>query len=459
MNIYKSLTFWSLLLSGLFLCAQWIPFTGVILMMMQAHVFAGILPHLIVCAILFDFFAFRAPKTLFILPFLPYCLYFYYYSSEQENISNIETAIRDANPSEIITYDPDKHALLSSDIGTSYKVPVTFSVNNNFPQGYMSQRIATQELCQEARNNEEWQRAFPVNWYKYGKGGYRKQFKNICRFEMPEAPTKQLLRVETKEDKAKGEKLQKEVYSFYLDDQPIGEYTAATYAALPSFPIFAIGCFLNSAAPSWDCFFNIAREKRILNVFPADAGFNTKDDSIVAQLLGIEKYSERELRNFTDYPETKEILGAIIARKENETSADFDKWGLRKDGPYQPKLGMKDGYPSYEGGVYQGSKGGSFKSFIKEHEGGIIYLDIDAKPNANTRLFSNWAVCEIGEKCNSRTDNYYVFQNKDGTPHNFEKKGLFKGFFFVGREVLSEGPDQDTRTVLTILSQDDLDKE
>ncbi len=443
--------------------AQWIPYTGVLLMMMQAHVLAGMIPHFVAIALFLDFLIKRAPKALLVIPILPYCVYFYYYFAEQQTIKNIEASIREGNPSYIIAYNPDTHALLPSGIGISYKIPVIFSVNNNFPEGYMSQRLATQELCQKARNNKEWRRAWPVNWYRYGRGGFTKRFKNVCRFEMPETPTKQLLKVVTKEDKAKGEKLRKTVYSFFLDDKPLGEYTAATYAALPSFPNFVIGCFLNSAAPSWDCFFNIAREKHALNVFPSDGGFDVQDNSVVAKLLGIEKYTEQELRNFTDYPEAKEILSAIIEKKANETPADFDEWGLRKDGPYQPAISERQGYPSFSGIVFHGNKGGPFRNFIKEHEGRIVYLDIEAKPNAKKFGFTNYGVCKAGEQCNGRTDNSYQLKNEDGSRHFFEEEGKFKGFFLVGAETLFENKynkgDNDTITVLTFMSPKNLDDE
>lgn len=458
MNIFKSFTFWVLLLSGLFMFAQWIPYTGVILMMFQAHVFAGLIPHFVAIALLLDLLIKRVPKVLLVIPILPYCVYFYYYFAEQETIKNIEASIRDANPSHIIAYNPDTHALLPSGIGISYKIPVIFSVNNNFPEGYMSQRVATQELCQEARDNKEWRRAWPVNWYRYGRGGVTKRFKNVCRFEMPETPTKHLLKVVTKEDKSKGEKLRKKVYSFFLDDKPLGEYTAATYAALPSFPNFVIGCFLNSAAPSWDCFFNIVRKKHVLNVFPSDSGFDAQDNSVVAELLGIEKYTEQELRKFTDYPETKEILSAIIEKKENETPADFDVWGLRKDSLYQPTIGEKEGFPSIKWTVYSRNKAGPFYDFIKKHEGGIVYLDIEHKDTrTRKKSIGVHAVCKLNEPCNSRTDKSFQFKNQDGSPH-FAEGNKFKGFFLVGPETLFETKynkgDDDTITVLTHISDE-----
>ena len=178
----------------------------------------------------------------------------------------------------------------------------------------------------------------------------------------------------------------------------------------------------------------------------------------MARLLGIEKYTEEELRNFTDYPETKEILSAIVEKKANETPADFDEWGLRKDGLYQPVISEKDGYPSFSGVVFHGKKGGPFKKFIKQHEGNIVYLDIEAKPNAKKFGFTNYGVCETDEGCTGRTDNTYIFQDENNKKYIFEKEGQFAGFFKVGPETPVEHSgnigDNDTRTVLTIVSDE-----
>lgn len=451
MNIFKSFTFWVLLFSGLFMFVQWIPYTGVILMMMQAHVFAGLIPHFVAIALFLDLLIKRAPKALLIIPILPYCVYFYYYSAEQETIKSIEASIRSENPSHIISYNFDEYALISSHMVTVYKIPVTYGINNNFPEGYMSHRLATQELCQKAVDNKEWKRAWPVNWYRYGRNGFTKRFTNLCRFEMPETTNKPLLRVIEKEDKTKGEKLKKTVYSFSLDDKPLGEYTAATYAALPAFPTFFIGCWLNSGAPSWDCFFRIARKKRVLDVFPTDSSFDAKDSSVVARLLGIEKYSEEELRNFTDYPETKEILSTIAEKKANETPADFDEWGLRKDGPYQPVVTTKNGVPSFTGKIFTHDKGGPFYRFIKENEGGVVYIKISTSPNINKmdHYIRNYGVCGITRKnCSVRTIDYYHFRNADGSELKVQKNGVYEGYFLIKYQ-LTKSRDSDPNAYVT----------
>lgn len=422
------------------------------------------MPHVVALALAFDLLIKKAPKVLLLIPILPYAVYYVYFINELVKIKDMEAEFQRQNPSEIIVYNSEVHALVvSSNMTKHYKIPVSYSYNGNFPEGFLSHRLATQAKCMKAKGIKKFTHTFGVSWSSYGKNRYYKRFPNVCHFRMPEKPTKELLEVQKQEDSDKKEKLQKTVYKFFLNDKPLGEYTAAYYAALPAFPRFVIGCSLISSAPEWKCVSQLMREKKYLDTFPSEAKKDIKDYWVVARLLNIDKYTEEELKNFQDYPQTEQVLGTLIRQKENETPADFDEWGLRKDGPYQPAISEQQGYPSFSGIVFHGNKGGPFRSFIKEHEGRIVYLDIEAKPNAKKFGFTNYGVCKAGEQCNGRTDNSYQLKNQDGSRHLFEKEGKFKGFFLVGAETLFENKynkgDNDTITVLTFMPAENLDDE
>lgn len=453
-----SLTFWALLVFGILVGLQWFPVTGVILMMFAAPIWVGYMPHVIVLALFCDLLAKKAPKIFLVVPILPYIIYYGYFFAEGVTIKNLEAGLKEQNPSEIIAYDPELHSLIAdSPMVEYYEIPVSYSHNDNVPEGFLSHRLVTQSLCKKAKGIKEFTNAFGVSWISYGKKFHYKSFPNVCLFQTPEKPGKALLKVGRFEDNDKRQKLQKTTYKFYLDNKFLGEYTVAYYVSLPIFPQFFIGCSLISSAPEWKCFSQIMRKKRVLDTFPSDDGGNNRQDYwIVARLLGIRKYTEEDLKNFQDSSETKRVLGDLIKQKDNETSEDIDEWGLRKDSLYQPKITEKNGYPRFEGVVYYGNKGGPFRDFIEKNEGRIVYLDIEAKPNARQHSFTNYGVCRAGEKCTNRTDSSYHFKNEDGSWHNFEEEGKFRGFFLVGSKNQYNRGDNDTITILTFVPLEEL---
>lgn len=458
--LLTTFTFWCLLVFAVLVGLQWFPITGVFLMMFAAPFWVGYMPHVIACAVFVDILQKKAPKILLLLPIAPYFVYYGFFFVELNKIATIENEIKEQNPSQIIEYNPQLHSLvMGENMVKQYKIPVSYSPNNNFPEGYLSHRIVTQKLCKKGKGLKHFTHTFGVSWSSYGKNRFYKRFPNVCHFRIPEKPEHTLLKVSRTEEKDQDNRLQKTHYNFYLGDKLLGQYTSASYAALPSFPQFIIGCALNSAAPSWDCFHQLRRTKKILQTFP-DKEPKHQNNAVVMRLLKIEKYTEEELKNFTDYPDTLNTLGKLIEQKENEKPEDLDQWGLRKDSLYQPNIGDRDGYPSFQGVVYDRKKGGPFKEFIKQHEGQIVYLDIEAKPNARTHGFTNYGVCKTSVECNVRTDNSYHLKNKDGSWHNFEEKGKFKGFFIVGQETVFESKynkgDNDTITVLTFLHGEEL---
>lgn len=431
------------------------------MMMLGAAVLIGYMVHVLAMAIVFDCFTKKFSKKWLLVPIVPYVLYYLFFSLEFFKIQKIEYEARQENPSEIIAYNPDIHSLVyNSNMTEYYKIPVSFSPNVNFPEGYLSYRTLTQNLCKRAKNAKDFTYTSGVGWSTFKNKKYSfKRFTNVCEFRMPEKPTNTLLEVKKEEVGNRKEKLQKIIYTFFLGGEYLGQYTSVSYKRLPYFPKFIIGCGLNSSVAEWQCAFNLMRENKHLDTFPKKSQ-NYDDYWVVARLLDIEKYTEDELRNFEDYPENKMVLTDLINQKENTTPAEIDEWGLRRDGLYQPNISKFNGYPSLEGVIYHGNKGGPFKKFIKEHEGKIVYLDIEAKPNARKASFQNYGVCKINEKCNSRTDNSYQFKNKDGTAHNFLEEGHFNGFFLVGSEKLFENRynkgDNDTITILTFIPREEL---
>lgn len=459
--LFSLISFWTALIFVVLLGLQWFPLTGVFLMFFAAPIWVGYIPHLIAFVSVFDLVNNNAPRYMLIVPAIPYFIYYVFFFFDQRTIHNMETELRDKNPSEIISYNPTKHSLvIDSNMTGRYVIPVSYRHNDNYPEEYLSHRLITLRLCNEVKGVKEFSRTYGVFRSSDKKHKSRIRYSNLCYFSMPEKPSQKLLKVEKIRQDSKKDNFKKNIFHFYLDDEFLGQYINASYMALPSFPKLITGCFLISSPAKWHCMFEFQRGEKILNTFPLNNQINSYNDWFVARLLKIKKYSDYELQNFQDFPKNTEVLSALIESNKNETSDDFDEWGLRKDSLYQPKLSNYKGYPSFKGVVFSRNKGGPFQGFIEKNRGQIVYLDIWAKPNASRNSFRNYGVCRVDEQCNLRTDTSYFFKNKDGRQHNFAKKGKFKGFFLVGRKVLSNDKynqgDDDSYTTLTIISPNDL---
>ena len=418
--LFSLMTFWTSLIFVILLGLQWFPLTGIFLMLIAAPIWVGFIPHLIAFVAVFDLMNNNVPRCLLIVPAIPYFIYYSFFLLDHRTISKIEADLRDKNPSEIIKYNPNEHSLVvASNMTGRYAIPVSYRYNDNYPEEYLSHRLITLNLCNEVKGVKEFSRTNRVSRSSDKKHNNRIRYPNLCYFSMPERPSKKLLKVVKFREALQKGNFQKSVYQFYLDDEFLGEFINASYMALPNFPRLITGCFLFSSPAKWQCMFEFQREKKVLNTIPIDSQTNSNNDWFVARLLNIKKYSDYELQTFQDFPENTEILFALIEHNKNETSDDFDEWGLRKDSLYQPKLSNYKGYPSYKGVVFSRNKGGPFQDFIEKNREKIVYLDIWAKPNASHNSFMNYGVCKVDEECNLRTDTSYFFKNKDGRQHNF----------------------------------------
>lgn len=452
-----------------------IPFTGLFLMfaMALAGPIWGLLPHLIIVAFIKDIFSNRLPRAFLIAPILIYGAYYVYYVSEEIQVLTVAADLQKANPKSIVEYDPNKHILLTQDqgdLGRYYKIPVIYDKNPHFPEGALSYRVASPKLCGEARNLQiEYMSPTYFSWMEFKDVSGRDYYfsPNVCQITSAEKipVNKSVLNVvRTEEGSAskenKGKLIYKTTYDFYTNDIKSGTFIAARRSQLTLFPLFLAGCGFNSSPAAWICFADFYRKPTPLNTYPDGINVDPRRVNPIAIMLGLQKYEETDLKDFSDFPETVKYMNALLEKKRNEKPEDFNVWGIRKDSLYMPKIGKKDTADSFEGIVASGDKGGEFYSFIKNHEGQIVYLDIDARSNQRLDSFTNYGVCKLRENCTGRTDDSYQFFNKDGTRHPFLEEGKFKGFFQVGRAELFEGQynmgDNDTITKLIFISSDSL---
>lgn len=449
----------------------------------------GFIPHIVSLAFLIDILAKRLPHFLIFIPIALYGAYYAVWLTEFTSIKLAENRIQTENKLQNVAFDRKRDALVYSNAQsfvTSHEIAVAYEPNPNFPEGYLSYRLVTADKCSDLWSagvlGEKGLGLFYTCWpvgdasQKYGWSSH------VQKLQMPDHPDKEPIEAIIDNDsKSYGSGyrrsffgiwfqsgifgpslIHEQVYTFRRADKILAVYKMASIARLPWFPFLTVGCGLNSASASWGCFAGFNRSNKYLDTTPISLDKSLYGVEPVAVVLKIPEYKPETFTSFADFSENIHFIDMLLMQKKNEKPEDFDEWGLRKDSIYQPKIGERNGYPSFEGVVYSGNKGGPFRDFIKQYEGKVVYLDIEAKPNARQNSFMNYGVCKVSEKCNDRTDNSYQFRNDDDSWHNFEEEGKFKGFFLVGSENLFENQDdkrdKDTITILTFMPSEKLDQ-
>ena len=291
----------------------------------------GCFPHLILLCMAADILNKKASKILLLIPLLPYALYYVFFVHEAFHIRGIERNMKEKKPSEVITYNPQIHSLvIDHAINARYKVPVRFVRNPGFPDGYESSRLASRKLYARRGLSNRYEVMAHMSWSLFfpqiPKGA--EEFKNIGNFYSSEKPDKSLLEVQISRKRQPDPLLDEMIYKFSLNQKIVGEYTNGSYQKLANFPMLYAGCLLERGDSK--CIFQLSRKKIFLNPPPKlndnenlalervpniDENENLILET-VAYLLKIEKYTEDDIRNFVDYPETVEKINALIAKQQ-----------------------------------------------------------------------------------------------------------------------------------------------
>lgn len=462
MSIGRTFTFWTIIFLALLGALQVFPYTGILLMFGMALLgpyLWGFIPHLVTVALLLDVAANKIPKALLILPLMAYGSYYAYYVQEYQVMKSFEKQLRAENPRHVVDYDSTKHSLVMNNGGslvTSYKFPVIFESNPNFPEGYLSYRLVTQERCNEARSLRlQWVNGFGAFWNRSAKKAYSSKRLKQCQLRMPETATKDILLVNVNNVQEK-EKFQDidfltTTYKFSYQGKEIGQFKSASIMRLPIFPFYIAGCGLLGSG-SWKCSAGFYRSRTPLDTYPVGLQHSQYGKNPVGVLLKVEPYKESDFNDFQDYPENAVFLDAFIKREKSATSEDFDEWGLRKDSLYERAVSEKNGIPSYEGQIYAKKEGGPFFSFIRSNVGKVVSInaDIGANINLTTKGFGTYGVCKKEERCD-RLDHWYTFENGNGATFMADKSrrvGQIKGLWRV--EKIEPHPNGEDLSILLI---------
>jgi hypothetical protein len=341
-RVKSSFSFWALVLFISLLVLQWSPLPGIYLMFVGGALWCGLAVHAVLLGLFVEALLKRVPRFLIILPLAAYGGYYFMYIKQGREIDAKAQQMQTSNPSLVRQFDPAVNSLeLPPDkaefLASHYRVPVTYEVNTNFkPEGHISHRMLDAEQCAKARDVQAKLRARKVfvalnlvTPVRFDAGRFEGSFfkedlvNDVCVLNFPETPPLQPVVVTQRGDYESWQRkraIMEQFVDFSLDGQVFATFATASVWRLPPLPILLIGCYLNDAKPSWECFADFTRSYEVIDGTPKSVD-KALFDTPVSIVLGLRKYARTDYTDFTG--DTR--WSALIERVEGypEAQAKF----------------------------------------------------------------------------------------------------------------------------------------
>lgn len=260
---------------------QWVPFTGIFLMMVGAVFWSVLLVNAGMIGVAVEAASARVSRWWLVLPVAFYGGYWVVAVQDHMMLRSLATSYDAANARVAVPFDSNLQALVFSEMSASwftqnYDLPVAYSANSNVPEGYSSYRMINTATCDKVRASSSLQ-ASSVHAFGFGDGdaiGTRKTERRFCSLSMPERPELPVVRISRKEEKVFERTLPvtRLTTTITLPDNQKFELLGGHAAPLSWFPMPMMGCALDSGAAKWRCgagfkrngFTPINRDQRVL---------------------------------------------------------------------------------------------------------------------------------------------------------------------------------------------------
>ena len=326
-------------LVALFHALQVIPVVGVFMMMFGAALLTGMLVNVGMVGMAIEVpirrFASRGASTslMWLLIPLPYFGgYGFSAYNDHSALQDLRAEFDTANANVSVPFDPARHSLVLVDRAHSYAgtltqdfgLPVAYSENENQTEGYLSTRLAEQDLCTQVRN-EPLARAAFIHAFGFHDGdrvGDRHLDSRFCSLRMPAKPQNTIIAVATIERETTVGGLPVKLIE-NLVTMPDGvEFVlrGGTAAPYPWFPLPVLGCALNSGAPSWDCFVGFSRDS--FTPIVSSATRYGGDAHVLARALGLMPTAPHD-RSAVDSDVVEEEVQQVVERQLERDIADL----------------------------------------------------------------------------------------------------------------------------------------
>jgi len=320
-------------LTALIYLLQWIPFTGIFLMLLAAPFWSVITVNAGFVFLGVEALVRPGYRLWLVAPALYFGGYATYAHLSHQEFARMDADLRAFNAGKSVAFDPRANDLLLEEKSQglssgalsfvrNYNLDVVYVASRNFDTArHLSYRLATKKVCDEIRKDADASAAFVRTSGLHFNG---RLSKTICSVSGPEDPVRQIVSVSTTRVKENGWLLPATVDTIKLRGADGRETELKTgYAApLPALPMPVMGCALNSGAPSWDCFLGFSRLRQ--QGLGATGSYGTAIIPVVATALGLNEITDAE-RQEKAIAQRPTALQSNIGKRIDFSLANLDK--------------------------------------------------------------------------------------------------------------------------------------
>lgn len=317
---------------------QTIPAIGVFLMLFGAAVWTGTLVNAGMLGLLvevpirhFGLKGTRLSAKWLMIPIAYFGIYSIFAYSDHRTLQNLR-AEYDANNAQVdISFDPQIQSLVLADSGhnfgaeltQNYGLPVAYTENKNYPEGYLATSLLSKNFCEKIRDEPLMGAAsIHIRWIvDEDRIRYQSPQLRFCALSRPAKPDKDTVRVATIRTERLIERLPVRLVKNTVTMPDGSEFVlrGGVAAPYPWFPAPILGCVLNSAGPSWRCVYGFARDG-----FTPIVSSSTQyggDVRVLARALGLQYIHPKERKTFGS-EQLEEELRDLMVRQLARDIAD-----------------------------------------------------------------------------------------------------------------------------------------
>lgn len=288
---------WFFIFTAIVFLLQLFPLTGIFLMFVLAPLWSVILINLGMAGIGLEALVGRVSRVWLVLPLLWFGGYYLAYANDQRLLARLKAETVRFNAGKMMPFDPATQDLLFEK-GKGDFHPSAFSLIQFYglrrafdAEGGRVHFLGDAAACAALRGNDVFRSAnvYAMGFHTAGPIGKRRPVKGFCGIQAPGTPDRPVVRVVSETILSRSSWMPVRTEELTIRDDRTGREVAlrtGIAAPLKRWPMLAIGCTLNSGAPSWNCSAGFLRDGFTPLTAKSDAG---QDSAIVAAGLGLQR--------------------------------------------------------------------------------------------------------------------------------------------------------------------------
>ena len=338
---------WWFVATAIIFVLQWIPFTGVFLMLLLAPLWSVVTINAGFVSLAIEAATGHTSRLWLLAPLAWFVGYALAVQLSESDYQKLDAEIRVTNARHKIAFDPARSTIAvkqnADDLGEApqrlvqdYRLSVAYSDDSSYEQkrrpnelprldpAYRAYRIAGADTCTRLGKDARLRDARAYGYFIQEGRRSRSSAAGLCSYSLPEEPTLPVTRIEAKGERLKTFLLEGKVVRITITgpDGHRTELRSGQAAPLRWFPMPAMGCALNSGRPSWDCFAGFMKQSP--RGLGGSGAWGKSTIEVIAQSLHLEAAPALIRREQLAASDTT-ALDSLLQRHEGMALANLDR--------------------------------------------------------------------------------------------------------------------------------------